>query len=518
MNEELRSAAEELETGKEELQSINEELTTVNQELKVKVDEVSLTSNNLKNLINSTHIATLFLDRSLRVNLFTPITQDIFNLISSDYGRPLTDITHRLEYHQLADDAQNVLATLQPLEREVMTTDSRAFILRVLPYRTADDRINGIVVTLVDITRRRAAEENLRQSEEQFRLFVLASSDSLYKMSPDWTVMYHLQGMSFLADTQEPNRSWLEQYIPAADQAAVQVTIQQAITQKKPFEFEHRVIRQDGSPGWTLSRAIPLLDQAGTITEWFGTASDTTHRKQAEEALKESDRRKDEFMALLAHELRNPMATLSNALLLLETTLGKDEQLPLESVLPMMSREVQYLVRLIDDLLDISRINLGKIELRWQRLEMTEVVRQVEQASRPLVEQAHQQLLVQLSTTPLYVEGDLIRLKQVIRNLIGNASKFTPAEGSIALYLDQENHQAILRVVDTGIGLAADELERIFDRFAQIDTSHTRTQAGLGLGLSLVKDIIDLHHGRVEARSPGLGQGCEFRIYLPLLD
>lgn len=169
MNEELRSAAEELETGKEEVQSINEELTTVNQELKVKIEEASLVSNNLQNLINSTDIATLFLDRAFRVNLFTPATRQLFNLIPFDIGRPLTDITNRLDYPHLQADAEAVLSTLQPVEREVQTTDGHVYIMRVLPYRTAEDRINGVVLTFVDITDRKIIEESLAKSEEKYR-------------------------------------------------------------------------------------------------------------------------------------------------------------------------------------------------------------------------------------------------------------------------------------------------------------------------------------------------------------
>ncbi|RRB07846.1 CheR family methyltransferase [Larkinella rosea] len=278
MNEELRSAAEELETSKEELQSINEELTTVNQELKVKVEEVSLSSNNLRNLINSTHIATLFLDRSLRVNLFTSTTREIFNLIPTDFGRPLTDITHQLDYDQLSIDAEKVLTTLQTVEQEVSTTNGRTFIMRILPYRTAEDRINGVVITFVDISRRKAAEEALRASEERFRLFILASSDSLFKMNADWTEMSHLQGNDFLVDPNQPGLPWLDQYIPSEDRPQVKATIQQSIENKETFELKHRVIRQDGTVGWAFLRAIPILNAAGAITEWFGAASDITHR------------------------------------------------------------------------------------------------------------------------------------------------------------------------------------------------------------------------------------------------
>lgn len=182
MNEELRSAAEELETSKEELQSINEELRTVNQELKVKVDESRHISNNLQNLINSTNIATIFLDRSLRVSLFTPSIKDLFNLITGDFGRPITDITNRLNYNNLVSDAESVLETLSVLEREVTTTDNRAYIMRLLPYRTSEDRINGVVITFYDVTQRIAQQEALRKSEEKYRSLFTSIDDGFCVM------------------------------------------------------------------------------------------------------------------------------------------------------------------------------------------------------------------------------------------------------------------------------------------------------------------------------------------------
>ena len=171
MNEELRSAAEELETSKEELQSMNEELRTVNQELKVKIEEATLTANNLQNLINSTDIGTIFLDRSFRVALFTPAARNIFNLIPADYGRSLSDITSRLEYHNLSHDAETVLEKLTMLEQEVNTTEGRVFLMRISPYRTTEDRINGIVITFVDITQRKEAEQLLQQNMDELTRF-----------------------------------------------------------------------------------------------------------------------------------------------------------------------------------------------------------------------------------------------------------------------------------------------------------------------------------------------------------
>lgn len=207
MNEELRSAAEELETSKEELQSINEELITVNQELKVKVEEISLTSNNFQNLINSTDLATLFLDRRLRVNLFTPATRTLFNLIPADVGRPLTDITNRLAYAHLQTDAEAVLSKLQPIEREVQTTDDRVFIMRVLPYRTAEDRINGVVLTFVDITDRKAAEEALARSEEKYRTLFDSIDEGFCLLE----IIYDGQGAAIDARYHDTNRAFERQ-------------------------------------------------------------------------------------------------------------------------------------------------------------------------------------------------------------------------------------------------------------------------------------------------------------------
>ncbi len=291
MNEELRSATEELETSKEELQSINEELVTVNQELKIKVEEISLSSNNLQNLINSTDIGTIFLDRSFRVNMFTPSAKNIFNLISNDYGRPLSDITHRLKNVNLQEDAETVIRTLTTAENEVETNDGKAYLMRVLPYRTSEDRIGGVVVTFIDITRRKETEQALRKSEERFRAFVTASTDVIYLMNADWTEMHNLRSEGFLAATDDVNTTWLQQYVPTDEQSKVFAAIRKSMEKKRIFELEHKVIRADGTTGWVFSRAVPLLNERNEIEEWFGAASDISHRRQAEEALRESEER-----------------------------------------------------------------------------------------------------------------------------------------------------------------------------------------------------------------------------------
>ncbi|MCB8837055.1 chemotaxis protein CheB [Aurantimonas sp. VKM B-3413] len=291
INEEYRSTSEELETSKEELQSINEELQTVNVELKNKLESISTAHSDLQNLTAATEIGTLFLDAKLRIRMFTPPVVDLFNITDSDIGRAITDFTHRLTYGEIEADVSRVLRALTPVESEVQTKDGRWYMMRLRPYRTVEDRISGTVLTFIDITDRVRAERDLRDSESRFRALVQASSQSLYRMSPRWDQMRQLFGGGFLADTEEPTGDWLEQYILPEEQPKVRAAIAEAIGRKGVFELEHRVRRADGTSGWTLSRAIPILDEAGEVVEWFGAATDVTSGKLAEEALRASEER-----------------------------------------------------------------------------------------------------------------------------------------------------------------------------------------------------------------------------------
>ena len=290
-NEEYRSTAEELETSREELQSINEELRTVNAELKSKLDAISTAHSDLQNLTAATEIGTLFLDGDLRIRMFTPPIADLFNVTLMDVGRTVTDFTHRLEYGALPEDARKVLRDLAPVEREVRSAAGRWYVTRLRPYRTVENRIDGVVLTFVDITRRLEAESALAESERQFRSLVEASSQVIYRMSSDWTEMHQLYGGGLLTDMESPSPSWIEHYIPDEDRPTVLGAIARSVEAKTPFDLEHRIVRADGTLGWVHSHAIPVLDEGGAIKEWFGSATDVTSRRDAEEALRESEER-----------------------------------------------------------------------------------------------------------------------------------------------------------------------------------------------------------------------------------
>lgn len=290
-NEEYRSTAEELETSREELQSINEELHTVNAELKSKLERLSVAHDDLQNLTMVMEVGTLFLDTELRIKMLTPPIANIFNITQFDIGRAVTDFTNRLNYPPLVREARQVLQNLVPIEREVPGISGSFYVMRMRPYRTVEDRIEGVVLTFVDISARIKMERALSRSEQQFRALIRASPQVLYRMNADWTEMRELFGGGFLSPTDVPRHSWLEDYIPADDRASVQVVINRAIETKKAFELEHRVLREDGSVGWSQSRAVPILDGDGRIADWFGSAEDITVHRRAQDALRESEDR-----------------------------------------------------------------------------------------------------------------------------------------------------------------------------------------------------------------------------------
>lgn len=356
-------------------------------------------------------------------------------------------------------------------------------------------------------------QSEVRESEARFRALTSATSDVIYRMDPQWDKMHYLEGREFIADTLESSNTWLDKYIHRDDQQLVQQTIKKAIETKSVFELEHRVIQVDGSLGWTHSRAIPIFNKNGEIIEWFGTASDVTSRKATEQALLEASRYKDEFLATLAHELRNPLAPLYNGLQILRFAKG-NEQLTCEAQ-AIMERQLAQMVRLIDDLLDLSRISSGKIKLQKERVELAKVIQLALETSRPIIDAAGHHLSLDLPAVPIYVEVDMMRIAQVFSNLLNNAAKYTERGGSIKLNVQFVNHEVWISVSDTGVGLPSHMLSRVFEIFTQVDQQLGRAQGGLGIGLSLVKQVVEMHGGTVEAKSAGDKKGSEFIVRIP---
>ncbi|MDQ3582152.1 MAG: PAS domain-containing sensor histidine kinase [Pseudomonadota bacterium] len=357
------------------------------------------------------------------------------------------------------------------------------------------------------------------------KIFTAKPNGDVDYFNPIWT---EFTGLTF-----EHIRDWgCTQFIHPDDVAENVRVWQQSIDTGEPFQFEHRFRRADGEYRWHLSRAVPMRDAEGRIVMWIGSNTDIHEQRQTANRLRllaadlvESDRRKNEFLAMLAHELRNPLAPIRNALQVMRLTGGDGEAV--HSAFEMMERQVGQMVRLVDDLLDVSRISRGKIELRKERVELASIVYHAVEACRPAMECADHDLTSTLPPQPVYLNADATRLAQVVGNLLNNACKFTDKGGRIWLTVEREPPRsppsqggvggvAVIRVRDTGIGIPPDELPRIFEAFVQVDTSLERSVSGLGIGLTLVKSVVEMHGGTVEAYSAGVGQGSELVVRLPL--
>ncbi len=369
---------------------------------------------------------------------------------------------------------------------------------------------------LLELTRTR------RDSDERFRAFVQATSDVVYRMSADWSEMRHLQGRNFIPDAHVPVRDWTDTYIPADERARVLDAIAAAIRDKSVFELEHRVLRTDGSEGWTFSRAIPLLDRDGNIIEWFGAATDVTERRATQEALlaqrralEAASRQKDEFLAMLAHELRNPLAPIRNSSELLSRQLPADG--PLRISVNTIARQVTHLTRLVDDLLDVSRITQGRIELKRRPTSVADIVARSLETVDPLIRARQHKVSIVASRWNLYVDVDTERLVQCLSNVLANSAKYTEPGGQIDVETCDGDGEVCVRVRDNGVGISPELLPKVFDLFVQGDRTLDRAQGGLGIGLSIVKRLIEMHDGTVRVASGGEQQGTTFEIRLPLL-
>jgi two-component system, chemotaxis family, CheB/CheR fusion protein len=642
INEELQSANEELQTSKEELQSVNEELETINTELKKKVEELDGLNSDLVNLFQSTRIATVFMDRDLRIKKFTPAATEVFRLIEEDVGRSIADIAPRFAADGLITDIKAVLRTLAAREWQVRLIDEDAwYILRILPYRTLDNVIDGVVLTFVDITElrraqeqrdqlarivessqdailsktldgvvtswnagaermygytaremighpvevlappeRRAelipiferlrrglriepfetvrvrkdgrrlsviltispvfgfdgqvmgasaiarditdskrAEEELRLGEERYRSLVQALTSVVWTADAEGRfVERQTSWEEYTGQSWEEHAGWgWAQAVYPEDRERIKALWSESLARRTPYRAEGRIWNAASAAyRHFAARAVPLLDADRAVREWVGTVNDVEDRKQAENALREAGRRKDEFLAMLGHELRNPLAPIRNCLYVLSMPNATATQT--QRALATLERQVLHLTRLVDDLLDVSRISQGKILLRNERLDLVELVRSTVEDHRGALTAAGLALEVELPAGPLWVSGDPTRLSQSIGNVLHNALKFTDHGGRVRVRAGSADGSAVVAIEDNGIGIEPEVLGRLFEPFSQAPPGIDRRRGGLGLGLALVRRLLELHGGTVEASSGGSGRGTEIRLRLPVVE
>jgi signal transduction histidine kinase/CheY-like chemotaxis protein len=298
------------------------------------------------------------------------------------------------------------------------------------------------------------------------------------------------------------------------DRAAFLSQRAEAIERRLPFAAELRIVRGDGSVAWIGHRGHTVYDEGGRPVRHFGIAMDITERKAAEESLRDADRKKDNFIATLAHELRNPLAPIRNAVSLLRASSVDDPQVAW--CRDVIDRQVAQMTHLLEDLLDVSRMARGQVQLRLERLAVETVIERAVEIARPAIDAASHELKTFVPTEPVFVHGDLTRLAQVFSNLLINAAKYTRERGVITLAAQVSGGDVVVRVTDTGIGLRAGQVSQIFEMFGQLASALDRSQGGLGIGLSLARHLIEMHGGEIVAHSDGPGRGSEFTVRLPL--
>jgi PAS domain S-box-containing protein len=438
-------------------------------------------------------------------------------------GRPLPDVFHIVN-EQTRQPVENPALRALREGAIVGLANHTVLIARDGTERPIDDSAApmqgesgapiGAVLVFRDITERKRAEED----RARLAAIVESSEDAIVSKTLDGVIRSWNAGAERLFDytAEEAVGQPITLIIPPERIDEEYEILARIRGGERVEHFETMRVSKQGRRINISLTVSPVRDGAGRVVGASKIARDITDRKRAEEALREADRRKDEFIALLAHELRNPLVPIRNGLQVLRLAGGDANAVA--QARSMMERQLGHMVRLIDDLLDTARLSQNKMELRRSRVLLTDVVSSALETARPAIEAAGHELLLSLPPEPVHLDADLTRLAQVFSNLLSNSAKYTERGGRIWLAAERRGGEAVVSVRDTGIGIPADALPRIFDMFAQVDRSAERSTGGLGIGLALVKGLVEMHGGTVTAESGGQGRGSTFTVKLPVLE
>jgi two-component system CheB/CheR fusion protein len=531
-NEELQSMNEELETAKEELQSTNEELTTVNDELHSRNQEVSQSNADLTNLLNTVEIPVVMLDAERRIKRFTPTARAVLNVQSTDVGRPIDEIKPNVGGVDLEQQVASVVASGGPQESEVQDRQGHWYRMQVRPSQDADSNVDGAILSLIDIDALKHHVADAEWARDYALDIVEAVQVPLVVLDENLRVLSANQAFYATFQTTEEStkaRRFLELDGGQWNIPALRAPVEQMLATQSwlaDLEVEHefprigrRVIRVSACV--VHSRAdVPMILLA---------LEDITARKRAEDeraellvraqAAKEEAERanaaKDEFLAMLSHELRTPLATLLMQSQMLRR--GPLDTAKANRIGDAIERNTRLQIQLIDDLLDVSRIVAGKLTIAPEEVDLAGVVTAALENVSALAQTKAVRFAVDVKPGIATVFADPVRMLQVVSNLLTNAVKFSPQDGRVAVALTTVDGNAAVCVSDEGRGIAPEFLPHVFDRFTQQDSSTTRKFGGLGLGLAIVRHIVDLHGGTVRAESAGAGKGATFWVTLPLI-
>lgn len=543
-NEELVASNEELQSTNEELHSVNEELYTVNAEYQKKIVELTELTDDMDNLLRSTEVGTIFLDRDLCIRKFTPEIGRAFNLLPQDVGRRIDGFSHTIRYPHLMEDVQRVLDAGEPIEKEVQDREGKWFFARLLPY-CSHSKLEGVVLTLIDVTALKRSEVRLREMSA----IVESSEDAIVGMSLDGRIITWNRGATAIYgyDAQEvigshvamlakggvgePNLEKLREMLDATADGKLREHYVEMTTARKDGQFitvlcSFSPIRdsEDGVIGVSMiARDISARKKAEKDLERYAEElesinsqlrEEVVRRQAAEDEARDGVEKRDHFLAMLSHELRNPLAAVLNSANILQW-----EHLDKETVdeaRGAIARQSMQMARLMDDLLDVSRITRERIVIRRKTVDLVESSRDAIEAVKPALQGKNLQLHLELPSSPLPVKGDAARLQQIQVNLLTNAIKYTPPGGEVWLRASQEEDHAVIRVRDTGLGIPPAMRDRIFDLFVQVDDTPGKTETGMGVGLTLVRTLVHLHGGEVLVESKGINRGSEFIVRLPI--
>ncbi|QNA98365.1 PAS domain-containing protein [Massilia sp. Se16.2.3] len=416
-------------------------------------------------------------------------------------------------------EIEQVKATRKPIRGEVPFTGTvgpRIYDYIFVPILGPDGEVEAVAGTTRDVTERKRFEEELRDSELRFRTITNAMPQMVWTALPDGTVDYHNEQfyafVGMAAGTAE-GTAWAESLLHPDDREPGRARWEHSVATGDPYEITYRARHHSGEYRWILARGRPLRDESGVIVKWLGTDTDIHESKLNEEALQAANHRKDEFLAMLAHELRNPLAPISAAAQVLRLMPHNADKVRQYS--EVISRQVSHMTTLVNDLLDVSRVTRGMVQLEQSEVDVKSVVTSAAEQVHPLVEGGGHALALQLGSARACVLGDRARLIQVTANLLANAAKYTPRGGTITLAVDVEDGKVRIVVSDNGNGIDAALLPHVFDLFVQGKRTPDRARGGLGLGLALVKNIVGMHGGQVAVHSEGAGRGARFTVELP---
>ncbi|MCB2294243.1 PAS domain-containing protein [Clostridium algoriphilum] len=533
-NEEHLVYNEELQSINEEYQAVNDELLKINTQYQYKNQELADLYDDMTNYLDSADIGTIFLDENLCIRKFTPsITKEI-NLKEQDIGRPMNHISNNLINDDLNMGASEVLNSHMSYEKEIQSKNGRWYLLKCEPYCTVENLIKGVVLSLVDITRSKHAEIEMVRSKERYEQLVENSPYSIYIIQNGKFYFSNSAGIKLLKakDLNELMFIQYAYYFNIDEEELIDNGVNSIqMHEKTIIPKEDRIILPDGTVLLVEISAMPLLfdgsaaklllvrDTSFRIKERLLEEENKKNKRLLDETIL-SETLKTEFFSNLSHELRTPLNVILSALQLLDTYASgsdvNDKEIKFKKYSNIMKQNCYRQLRLVNNMIDITKLDAGFFELTLQNCNIINIVESVTMSVAEYIKSKSIELIFDTDIEECIIPCDPEKIERVILNLLANSIKFTKPGGNITVNMYDKGENIIISIKDTGIGIPNDKLDIIFDRFRQVDRSLTRNQEGSGIGLSIVKSLVELHGGKISVLSE-YGKGTEFIIVFPVI-